>query len=129
MKHFVWLATLSLLILGIYSGTMIQGNQPLQSAMFSEGSIPNPEMHQGSPALAAERGEGSYPTPGCSPSNPNCQPFVVEPKLQAGEGSYPTPGCSPSNPNCQPFAAPARKIAMLGEGSAPAPFDMPGGMN
>jgi hypothetical protein len=133
MKYFVWLASLSLLVLGIYCGTMVQVNQPVQAAMLSEGSFPTPDMHQGSPAqLAAERGEGSYPTPGCSPSNPNCRIYEQQqPKLQAGEGSYPTPGCSPSNPNCRVYETPRRmaKLEFLGEGSAPAPFELPGGMN
>jgi hypothetical protein len=90
MKYFVWLVSLSLLVLGIYCGTMVQVNQPVQAATLSEGSFPTPDMHQGSPAqLAAERGEGSYPTPACSPSNPRCNWGI--PTLQAGEGSYPTP--------------------------------------
>ncbi len=133
MKYFVWLASLSLLVLGIYSGTMVQVNQPVQAAMLTEGSFPTPEMHKGSPQqLAAERGEGSYPTPDCAPS-PNCRPFIVDtPKLQAGEGSYPTPDCAPS-PNCRPFAVPqpkaVAKLELFGEGSAPAPFELPGGMN
>ena len=127
MKYFVWLATLSLLVLGMYCGAMIPMNQPVQAAAISEGSFPAPDMHKGSPEnLAAQRGEGSYPTPGCSPSNPKCKPFVVEPKLQAGEGSYPTPGCSPSNPRCKPFVVEPKTIAFLGEGSAPAPFEVPG---
>ena len=161
MKYFVWLASLSLLVLGIYCGTMVQVNQPVQAAMLSEGSFPSPDMHQGSPSqLAAERGEGSYPTPDCPPGpnckpfavpqpktvagegsyptpdcppGPNCKPFAVpQPKTVAGEGSYPTPDCPPG-PNCKPFAVPqprtVARVEFLGEGSAPAPFELPGGMN
>ena len=132
MKYFVWLATLSLLVVGMYCGTMVQVNQPVQAAAISEGSFPTPDMHKGSPEqLAAERGEGSYPTPGCSPQNPDCRFNEQQPKLQAGEGSYPTPGCSPQNPDCRFNEQPAHlaKLGLLGEGSAPAPFELPGGMN
>ena len=124
MKYFVWLATLSLLVLGIYSGTMIQVNQPVQAAMFSEGSFPSPDMHQGSPAqLATERGEGAYPTP-CPPSRP-CLTPAEQPKLQAGEGAYPTP-CPPS----RPCAIETKSMAaLLGDGAAPAPYELSGGMN
>jgi hypothetical protein len=175
MKSFVWLATLSLLVLGMYCGAVAPLHQTAQAAVLTEGSFPAPEMHKGSPEqLAAERGEGSYPTP-CSPGNPRCKPAAVPtlqagegsyptpcspgnprckpaavPTLQAGEGSYPTP-CSPGNPRCKPAAVPtlqagegsyptpcspgnprckpAKAMAYLGEGSAPAPFEMPGGLN
>ncbi|HEX6880282.1 MAG TPA: hypothetical protein VF135_07955, partial [Terriglobales bacterium] len=154
MKSLVWLVTLSLLVLGIYCGSMIPAAQTAQAATLTEGSFPAPEMHKGSPEkLAAERGEGSYPTPACGPENPRCKPFVVEPKLQAGEGSYPTPscgpenprckpfvtqpklqagegsyptpGCGPENPRCKPFVKQPRTVAMLAEGAAPAPFEVP----
>ncbi len=147
MKCFVWLATLSLLILGIYCGTMIQVNRPVQAAMFSEGSFPSPDMHQGSPAqLAAERGEGAYPTP-CGPRP--CLAPSAQPKLQAGEGAYPTP-CGP-RPCLAPSAQPKLQagegayptpcgprpcvsevksvVALLGDGAAPAPYELAGGMN
>jgi len=113
MKYFVWLATLSLLILGIYCGTMISVNQPVQAAMFSEGSFPSPDMHPAQ--LAAERGEGAYPTP-CPPSRP-CLAPAEQPKLQAGEGAYPTP-CPPSRPCLAPAEQPKLQA---GEGAYPTP--------
>jgi hypothetical protein len=146
MKSLVWLATLSLLVLAIYCGSTAPLHQTAQAAVLTEGSFPTPEMHKGSPEqLAAARGEGSYPTP-CWPGRP-CKQDEKKPVLQAGEGSYPTP-CWPGRPcklaekkpvlqagegsyptPCWPGRPCKQAIALLGDGSAPAPYDMPGGMN
>jgi len=124
MKSFVWLATLSMLVLAVFCGASAPLHQAAQAAVLTEGSFPAPEMHRDAPEqLTVARGEGSYPTP-CGPRDPRCK-SAEKPTLQAGEGSYPTP-CGPRDPRCK---GASNSIALLGDGAAPAPFEMPGGMN
>ena len=128
MKNLALCFVAVLLLVGVIFLVASSNAPQVKAADLSEGTYPSPALHPNAPQQAMIPGEGSYPSPACSPQNPKCGGTGTA--LIAGEGSYPSPACSPQNPKCGGTGTSVKMIALMGDGSAPAPFAMPsGGMN